>query len=51
MLSSYSARRLGLATTGNAGGVRNLLLEPGGSGDPLHDLHKGLLVTEVMGQR
>jgi len=50
VLSSYSARRLGLATTGNAGGVRNLLLEPGGSGDPLHDLHKGLLVTEVMGQ-
>jgi PmbA protein len=51
VLSSYSARRLGLATTGNAGGVRNLLLEPGGdSADPLRDLEKGFLVTEVMGQ-
>jgi len=51
VLSSYSARRLGLATTGNAGGVRNLLLEPGGdSTDPLGDLEKGFLVTEVMGQ-
>jgi PmbA protein len=51
VLSSYSARRLGLATTGNAGGVRNLLLEAGGgSGEPLHGLQRGLLVTEVMGQ-
>jgi len=51
VLSSYSARRLGLVTTGNAGGVRNLLLEPGGgSADPLSDLQDGLLVTEVMGQ-
>jgi PmbA protein len=51
VLSSYSARRLGLATTGNAGGVRNLLLEPGGdSADPLGDLQAGFLVTEVMGQ-
>jgi PmbA protein len=50
-LSSYSARRLGLATTANAGGVRNLLLEPGGGGgNPQRDLQKGLLVTEVMGQ-
>jgi len=51
VLSSYSARRLGLVTTGNAGGVRNLLLEPGGDvGNPLGSLQKGLLVTEVMGQ-
>jgi PmbA protein len=52
VLSSYSARRLGLATTGNCGGVRNLLLEPGGSnGDDLvSHLHDGLLVTELMGQ-
>lgn len=51
-LSSYSARRLGLETTGNAGGVRNLLLEPGGedSADPLKRMDRGLLVTEVMGQ-
>jgi len=51
VLSSYSARRLGLATTGNAGGARNLLLEPGGdSAKPQDNLQKGLLVTEVMGQ-
>ncbi len=51
VLSSYSARRLALETTGNAGGVHNLLLSGGqmpvGS---LHDqLNNGLLVTEVMG--
>ena len=52
VLSSYSGRRLGLATTGNAGGVRNLLLEPGGEGpgDPLAAMGDGLYVTEVMGQ-
>jgi PmbA protein len=52
VLSSYSARRLGLATTGNAGGVRNLLLEPGGegAGDPFAAMGDGLYVTEVMGQ-
>jgi PmbA protein len=52
VLSSYSARRLGLVTTGNAGGVRNLLLEPGGEGcaDPLAHMQDGLYVTEVMGQ-
>lgn len=52
VLSSYSARRLGLETTGNAGGVRNLLLEPGGAetGDLAGYMKNGLLVTEVMGQ-
>ena len=52
VLSSYSARRLGLATTGNAGGVRNLLMEPGGEGtqDLVKQMGNGLLVTEVMGQ-
>lgn len=52
VLSSYSARRLGLETTGNAGGVRNLLLEPGGAAaeDPLACMGTGFLVTEVMGQ-
>jgi len=29
VLSSYSARKLGMQTTGNAGGVRNLTIEPG----------------------
>ncbi|MDX1380498.1 MAG: metalloprotease PmbA [Xanthomonadales bacterium] len=56
VLSSYSARRLGLETTGNAGGVRNLLLQPGcaDGGDPGGDLFalmgQGFYVTEVMGQ-
>jgi len=52
VLSSYSARRLGLTTTGNAGGVRNLLMEPGGEGtqDLVKLMGHGLLVTEVMGQ-
>jgi len=51
-LSSYSARRLGLTTTANAGGVRNLLFEAGGSGneDLLRTLGNGIYVTEVMGQ-
>ena len=52
VLSTYSARRLGLETTGNAGGVRNLLLAPGGEGaeDPLALMQDGFYVTEVMGQ-
>ncbi len=52
VLSSYSARRLGMETTGNAGGVHNLCLggqlQPGDS--MLERLGTGLLVTEVMGQ-
>ena len=52
VLSTYSARRLGLQTTGNAGGARNLLLEPGGdgAGDLFARMGDGLYVTEVMGQ-
>lgn len=52
VLSSYSARRLGLQTTGNSGGVRNLLMQPGGESGPdlLRTMQKGLYVTEVMGQ-
>ncbi len=52
VLSSYSARRLGLETTANAGGVRNLLLEPGGESTEnlLRHMRDGLYVTEVMGQ-
>ena len=53
-LSSYSARRLGLASTGNAGGIRNLVLEsrePALSWDELlQRLGRGLVVTELMGQ-
>jgi PmbA protein len=52
VLSSYSARRLGLQTSGNSGGVRNLLLEPGGEGcdDLFREMQNGFYVTEVMGQ-
>jgi PmbA protein len=53
MLSSYSARKLGLQTTGNAGGSHNLLVAPTGHGgleDLLSRLGTGLLVTELMGQ-
>ncbi len=52
VLSTYSARKLGLKSTGNAGGVRNLTITPTG-GDfesMLQLLGTGLLVTELMGQ-
>ena len=52
VLSSYSGRKLGLATTGNAGGVFNLTLS--GTTRPAAELLKlmdtGLLVTDLMGQ-
>jgi PmbA protein len=51
VLGSYSARRLDLETTGNAGGVHNLTIDPGK--DDLSGLMKalgrGLLVTELIG--
>ena len=52
ILGSYSARRLGLETTANAGGVHNLIVEPGrySGEDLISQMGKGLLVTEVMGQ-
>jgi PmbA protein len=53
ILSSYSARKLGLETTGNAGGVHNLVVAPTSSGGfdaMLARLGSGLLVTELMGQ-
>ncbi len=52
LLDSYSARKLGLVTTGNAGGVHNLVVQ-GHMLDPktlLRKLGTGLLVTEMMGQ-
>ena len=51
VLGSYSARRLGMQTTGNAGGVRNLSIEPGQLSleDLLTTMDSGLLVTEMMG--
>ncbi len=52
ILSSYSARKLGLQTTGNAGGVRNLSIDSGSDNFErmLKKLDTGLLVTELMGQ-
>ena len=53
ILSSYSARKLGLKTTGNAGGAHNLVVAPtatGGREAMLARLGTGLLVTELMGQ-
>jgi len=52
ILSSYSARRLGLQTTGNAGGAHNLVV-PGNRKDLaeiLAELEEGLLVLELIGQ-
>ncbi|MDO9075635.1 MAG: metalloprotease PmbA [Rubrivivax sp.] len=55
-LSSYSARKLGMKTTGHAGGSQNLamtsrLTRPGDDLDAmLRKLHRGLFVTELMGQ-
>ncbi|HVP33884.1 MAG TPA: metalloprotease PmbA [Steroidobacteraceae bacterium] len=54
VLGSYSARRLGLKTTGNAGGIHNLIVAArAGALSPeqfLARLDRGLLVTELMGQ-
>jgi len=52
ILSTYSARKLGMQTTGNAGGVHNLIVEPGSNdfAAMLKLLDSGLLVTELMGQ-
>ena len=52
VLSTYSARKLGLQSTGNAGGVRNLTIDSGALDfqGMLKQLGTGLLVTELMGQ-
>ncbi len=52
VLSSYSARKLGLQTTGNAGGVFNLVVDTGSKGfDALvREMGEGLVVTELLGQ-
>jgi PmbA protein len=52
-LSAYSARKLGMKSTGNAGGNHNLLVAPttqGGLSDLAKQMQRGLLVTELMGQ-
>jgi PmbA protein len=50
-LSSYSARKLGMTTTGNAGGSHNLIVTPGelGLDGLLQKMGSGLLVTELLG--
>jgi len=59
VLGSYSARKLGLQTTGNAGGIHNLLLTAGAQGTSQNSasfeqllalMGRGLYVTELMGQ-
>lgn len=52
LLSTYSARKLGMETTGNAGGVHNLIVETGEHdlAALLRQMDTGLLVTELMGQ-
>ena len=52
VLGSYSARKLGLQTTANAGGVNNLDVSAnaGGLTELIRGMGTGLLVTELMGQ-
>ena len=50
-LGVYSARKLGLQSTGNAGGCHNLIVHPGKHdfGGLLRKMGRGLLVTELLG--
>ncbi len=52
LLGSYSARKLGLQSTGNAGGVHNLTATVGNDDTAtlLRGMQRGLYVTELMGQ-
>jgi PmbA protein len=54
VMGSYSARKLGLKTTGNAGGVHNLIVSSSATAPMFRELlarmRTGLLVTELMGQ-
>lgn len=52
ILNSYTGRKLGLPTTGNAGGVHNLTIEATGNDeltDLVQQLERGLVVTHLMG--
>ena len=51
-LSHYSAQKLGMTTTGNAGGIHHLQLKPTvpTQKDLLKQMGTGLLITELMGQ-
>ncbi|MGB0126072.1 MAG: metalloprotease PmbA [Rhodocyclaceae bacterium] len=50
-LSTYSARKLGMQTTGNSGGCHNLIVKPGRRDfrGMLKEMGRGLLVTELLG--
>ena len=50
-LSAYTARKLGMQTTANAGGSHNLIIEPGelDFAGLLRKMNRGLLVTELLG--
>ncbi|MEH8029998.1 metalloprotease PmbA [Gallibacterium anatis] len=53
LLTSYSAKKLGMQTTGHAGGIHNWLVKAnsgGGLNALLKQMGTGLLVTELMGQ-
>ncbi len=52
LMTSYSARKMGLQTTGHAGGIHNWVVQPnrtGGLGSLLKEMGTGLLVTEFLG--
>jgi PmbA protein len=51
LLDTYSARKLGLRSTGHASGIHNLSVESTGKSfdECLTDMHRGFLVTELMG--
>jgi PmbA protein len=51
VLGSYSARKLGMKTTGNAGGNHNLIVQSGANNFSamLKQMGTGLLVTELLG--
>lgn len=52
VLGSYGARRLGMSSTGNAGGVHNLCIPAGGddAAGLCRSMRRGLWVTQLMGQ-
>ena len=52
LLSTYSARKLAMQSTGHAGGVHNLCINAGENdlSQLLKQMNTGLLVTELMGQ-
>lgn len=53
LLTSYSGKKLGMQSTGHAGGIHNWLVKPnlsGGLNALLAQMDRGLLVTELMGQ-